>query len=281
MKLRDIIYELRPWHWYKALIVFAGPFFTRGIFSLDLKALFLAFLAFCFIASSVYVINDIKDAEKDRLHPKKKNRPIASGRMSKGFALALASFLFILAVFLASLANLLVLGTVLTYFITMMLYTYWLKKIPVIDALTLGFGFVLRALAGCFATGIKITPWFHVIIFSFAIYLAFCKRLAEVISLGEVAKKHKESLAEYMHIGEIAVAIAGASTLTSYSLYTLLSGKDMLVFSVPFAMAGMLLHLRATFKGLEVHEALAKSRWLLLMLIAWAGIVFASFYLVP
>jgi len=249
--LKDYLREMRPWQWYKAIIVFAGPFFTGKILELNIPKLILTFLSFCFVASSIYVINDIKDAERDRLHPKKKNRPIASGRISRKNALLFATFLLLLSILFSSFVGIMVLGAVLFYFLLFILYTFYLKKLAVVDAFIIATGYLIRALAGCWATSIEITPWFYLVIFTFAVYLAFSKRFTEV-KLAE--KSHKESLEEYTKIVEMGIAISASSTFALYALYSM--QKDSLVYTVPLALLGMMLHLRETAKGKEVHEIL-------------------------
>ena len=178
--LVDYVRSMRIKHWYKALIVLAGPVFSGYLFSLDLLGLLLTFFAFCFIASSIYVLNDVVDKEKDLQHPKKKNRPIASGRISTSRAVFFSAILFAVATVMAAAVNPAVLATVLGYAVLMFAYIFVLKNIAVVDAFVLAVGYVLRAFAGCYATGIRITNRFYLAVFSFAVYLAFCKRLTEI-----------------------------------------------------------------------------------------------------
>ncbi len=263
---------MRIRQWYKALIVFSGPLFSTMLFSAFDK-LILSFFAFGFIASSIYVINDLKDAKKDMLHPKKKFRPIASEKISRANAKLFAGFLFLISVILASLVNTSVLLLVLSYFILMILYTYYLKKRSVIDTFIIATGFLIRAFAGCFAIGIEITPWFYLVIFSFAVYLAFCKRLTEVKLAGS---GHKKNLEVYKHIAEVGIAMSGSVSLSLYAIYAMTKGSAV-VWSVPFAFLGLLLHLRETFAGKEVHEALLNPEVILAGL-AFGVAVFIGLY---
>jgi decaprenyl-phosphate phosphoribosyltransferase len=261
--ISDYIREMRLKQWYKAAIVFSGPLFSGMIFSPAIFKVALCFLAFGLIASSVYVINDLKDAKKDRLHPKKKHRPIASGRISKKSALIFSAVLFTLSMLLAFTVDNFIPAFVLAYFAIMMAYTFYLKSRPVVDAFIIAIGFLIRAFAGCFAIGVNITSWFYLVIFSLAVYLAFCKRVTELILAG---KNHKESLEVYSKIAEVGIAISGALTITLYSIYAMMKGGGM-EWSVPFVFLGLLLHLKETFSGHEVHEALKSPE----MLIAGAG----------
>ena len=270
--MRAYIKEMRIRHWYKAFIVFSGPLFSGTFFALDLAKLGLTFLAFGLVASSVYVINDLKDAGKDRLHPKKKKRPIASGEIGMGSALAFGAALLVSALGLSFLVGNGVPCFVGGYFALMMLYTFWLKRHAIIDAFTLATGFVVRAFAGCFAVGIDVTPFFYMVIFSFAVYLALCKRLTEVRLAGE---NHKKSLEVYKEIAEIGIAISGAITLALYAIYTMNNLK--LVWSFPPAFLVLMLHLRETFKGKEVHESMTNTDVLISGLI-FVGAVLLSLY---
>jgi len=245
------IKEMRIKHWYKALIVFSGPLFSGTLLSLDLGSLFLTFLAFGFVASAVYVVNDIKDAENDKLHPKKCKRPIASGQIGVNSAVLFGGVLLTIALSFALLVGNYVPHFVGGYFALMMMYTFYLKQRAIVDAFTIATGFIIRALAGCFAVGIDVTPFFYLVIFSFAVYLAFCKRLTEVRLAGEA---HKTSLEVYKEIVEVGIAISGSITLALYAIYTM--NKTGLVWSVPLAFLVLMLHLRETFKGNEVHESM-------------------------
>lgn len=269
----DYVREMRIRHWYKALIVFSGPLFSGAMDSVPLAKVVLAFFAFGFAASSVYVINDLNDVEDDRKHPRKRHRPIASGRIPEGRAWAFSGLLLAVSLSLAWLAGSLVLHLVLSYLGLMLVYTYWLKEVAVVDAFVIAAGFVLRALAGCFAAGIRITDWFYLVIFSFAVYLAFCKRIAEI----EVAGRgHKKTLGAYEKLAEVGTAISGAATLSLYAIYTT-ERNGLLLWSVPLAFLAMLLHLRETYQGREVHEALRKPE-MLVTGAAFVVLVFLSMY---
>lgn len=271
--LSDYLKEMRIKHWYKALIVFSGPLFGGALFGPLFWRVVLSFLAFGFMASSIYVINDLKDMESDRLHPKKRNRPVASGRIGKASAAAFSGVLFAVAVYLAVLAGNYVPHLALGYFALMLVYTIYLKNLAVVDAFTIAAGFVARAFAGCFAAGIEITPLFYLVIFAFAVYLAFCKRLTEIKLAG---MEHKNSLGVYEHIADVGTAIAGSISLALYAIYTM--GKSgLLLWSVPLAFLGLLLHLKETFLGREVHESITSPE-ILLTGAAFVVTVFLSLY---
>ncbi|MBR9681467.1 MAG: UbiA prenyltransferase family protein [Candidatus Altiarchaeota archaeon] len=271
--LRDFVRAMRPSNWYKATIVLAGPVFSGRIFELNWLVLMFAFLSFSFVASANYVLNDLKDRENDLHHPKKKNRPIASGKISGKQASWFFIFLLIVGLVFGWMANFIVLQLVGIYFIVNLAYTHYLKRLSIIDAFTIAVGYLLRALAGCYAVGIVVTNWFYLAIFSLAVYLAFCKRLAEIKVSGV---KHKASLEEYEDIIEIAIGISGSISLTLFAIYVANVGGHM-VWSFPLAMMGLLIHLRESVKGYEVHESLRKPE-LILTLIAFMAVILVGLY---
>ena len=264
---------MRLKQWYKASIVFAGPLLAGALLSESLSNIILAFFAFGFIASSVYVLNDLKDRDKDKLHPKKKDRPVASGQISTLSALAFGVLLFTLAIYFGGLAGNGVTNLVLGYFSLMMIYTFCLKKRAIIDAFTIATGFVIRAFAGCFAAGIEITAWFYLGVFFFATYLVFCKRFTE-LQIAGIA--HKENLSQYKDVVEIAIAMSGASTIILYTMYAIERG-GLFSWSVPLAYLGILLHLKETMVGKEVHESLFTPE-LIVTFIGFVVLVFLSVY---
>ncbi len=269
----DFIRAMRPSNWYKAVIVLAGPLFSGKIFELSWTALLFAFASFSFVASANYVWNDLKDKEKDQHHPKKRNRPIASGKIKEREARWFFLLLLLVGMGFGWLANYRVLQLVIVYFFVNLIYTYYLKRIAIIDAFAIAIGYLLRALAGCYAVGIRVTEWFYLSIFSLAVYLAFCKRFAEIRIAGS---NHKTSLRDYESIIEIAISLAGGVSLTLFAIYVMNIGGHM-IWSFPLAMLGLLLHLKESVKGSEVHESLRKPE-LILTVLAFTAIVLVSLY---
>ncbi|HDR53339.1 MAG TPA: hypothetical protein ENN60_01540 [archaeon] len=272
-KLLDYVKAMRVTNWYKSLIVLAGPFFSGRILELDLVSLLLTFVAFSLVASGGYVMNDLKDREKDRYHPKKKRRPIASGRMNMKEAKMLWGVLLVAGFGLAWMASPKVFLIVGAYLLLNLAYTTYLKQLAVVDAFVIALGYPLRAFAGCYATGIQITSWFYLSIFSLAVYLAFCKRLAEIKTSGV---KHKATLAQYEKMIEMAIGLSGSVSLALYAIYTANRG-GMIVWSFPPAMLGLLLHLRESVNGNEVHETLRKPEMAVVFLL-FTVVVLVSLY---
>lgn len=210
---------MRPPEWIKNVFVLAGLVFSRR--ANDPTAIvpsLLAFAAFCLASSAAYVINDIRDREQDRLHPTKKNRPIASGVVSptQGVVLAVALLLGAagLCLFLP-----LAFGVVLIGYLVMNgLYTYWLKRHVIIDVIIIAMGFVLRAVAGGLAIREGTSPWLIVCTFNLCMFLGFGKRQCELSFIGDLkeAVKHRKSLAGYTPdlLNHLTSVTAGIAILT-------------------------------------------------------------------
>lgn len=176
----DALRAFRPHHWVKNLFVFIPLVFTRQWGSLVIwERTTIAFIAFCAIASAGYLVNDILDREKDQLHPTKKQRPIAAGKISpkQGYSLAVA--LFFIALILASALSVYNGLIIVGYALLMFCYSRGLKRLPIIDLLVIGFGFVLRILAGAFSIEAKVSIWVIACTICVAFLLGLGKRIAE------------------------------------------------------------------------------------------------------
>lgn len=245
------IKALRPHQWIKNLFVFAALVFSRKLTDLDLGLLsLLAFGAFSAVASSIYLVNDVADIERDRKHPKKKHRPIASGKVKPKAALGMAAMLFPLGLGTAYWLSVPT-GVVLSiYFVMNLAYSTRLKHVVLLDVFIIALGFLLRVLAGAFAIQVGISPWLLICTLFIALFLAFCKRRHELTSLGEDAGSHRGILAEYsVPFIDKAVSALAAMTVMSYALYTidpsvqLRLGTDALVLTVPLVLFGVFRYL--------------------------------------
>lgn len=234
---------MRPWQWYKNLVVFIPLLFSGNAGN---TAMWLpigaAFLAFCALSSSVYAVNDILDAGRDRLHPRKRLRPIASGRVSVPMAGVLALVL--------SFSGLLVLGAVAPlalllgagYLLLQTLYNGWLKRLVLWDAIAVATGFVVRALAGSAAIDVPSTEWLIVCTFLFALYLALAKRRHEVLLVQDdpVTLGARPILSAYSVVFlEQAMAMSATLLLMAYALYTFFGTSPWMMFTIPFAVYGV------------------------------------------
>jgi len=157
--LTEIIISMRPKQWYKNFVLFAGIIFSLNLFHVYMWiTVFFSFIIFCTVSGSEYIINDIMDKEKDKSHPKKCNRPIASGKLNTSNALIFVAIMLCVAFTGAYLINIQFLGIVLAYFLLIVIYSLFLKHIVLVDVLTISLGFVLRAIAGCLAIKVSVSP---------------------------------------------------------------------------------------------------------------------------
>ena len=268
---------MRPYQWYKNLVIFIGIIFSFSLFSFEMwqRSLF-AFIVFCLISGSVYIINDIKDVEKDRLHPKKKFRPIASGALSPRTAL-LVSILLLSISLSTSLFVDRSLGYIgLLYLCINLLYTFYLKYIALIDVMVVAVGFVLRAIAGCLVINVRVSPWLILCVFLMAFVLAFGKRRHELLT----ASTSRDCLSQYTEkMVDNLLNISVSMLLMSYALYSFYVHAYMMI-TLPFAFYGVFRFVQLVYLenfGGEA-ELLLKDRASLANLVLWTVSVIAILY---
>ncbi len=281
----------RPSQWTKNLVVFAAVIFARKIDEPRyLASAALAFVLFSFLSSAVYIVNDVLDREEDRRHPTKKSRPIASGALPVGLAIAGA---IVLAAASLSLGFRLApaFGTTLAvYFGLNLLYSIRLKEIVGLDVLLISVGFVLRAIGGVEALkgqvdGVLLSPWLLLCTFFLSLLLALCKRRNELVVLGEAAASHRPVLANYsLPFVDSLIVIVASSTILSYSIYTIWPatvekfGTDRLVYTIPFVVYGIFRYMFLVYRknmGGNPSEVLYKDAPILGTLALWIATVFA------
>lgn len=210
---------MRPKQWAKNLLVFAAPVAAGKIFQGNtLLKTFLAFLAFCFISSVGYIVNDIRDLERDRRNPKKSKRPLASGKITTAQALYVLALSALIGVFASSALSFSFQIVLLLYMFATLSYSFGLKHQPVVELMVVALGFVLRAVAGGAATGIPISRWFLVVTSFGSLVIVVAKRLAEAESLADVDVR--PVIREYpLPFLRFVLAVSAAVTLTGYSLW--------------------------------------------------------------
>lgn len=286
---RALVAVLRPRQWTKNLLVFAGLIFGERL--LDPAAVAnaaVAFVVFCLLSGVVYIVNDVRDAQADRLHPIKSRRPIASGDLSPSTALTFGAGLTAAAVAAAFLLSPAFGFVALTYLVLLVLYSVWLKHMVILDALTLSMGFVLRAWGGAVAVGVAMSHWLLLLTLLGALFLALSKRRAELVRLADDARQHRPILAEYSpYLLDQMVGVVTASTLLAYALYTIdpetvaRFGTDRLVWTVPFPLYGIFRYLYLVHKregGGDPSETLVTDRPLLACGALWGASVIAIVY---
>ncbi|HSD27009.1 MAG TPA: decaprenyl-phosphate phosphoribosyltransferase, partial [Vicinamibacteria bacterium] len=243
---RALLVSLRPHQWTKNLVVLAALAFSKHLFDTDAVArAAAAFVVFCALSGAAYLANDLVDAERDRAHPAKRSRPIASGALAPPVARAAAASLFALGLaaswglgpgfFLCALA----------YLALNLAYTFGLKNLVILDVLAIAVGFVLRAVAGAVAIQVVFSEWLIVCTLLLALFLALAKRRHELVTL-EDAAGHRSILAEYSpYLLDQMTAVVTASCLTAYAFYTLAPETvekyrtGRLALTIPFVIYGI------------------------------------------
>ncbi len=245
--IKNYIKLMRPKHYLKNGLILAPLFFSKEINILSKTiSVFFAFLAFSFISSTIYIINDTMDAEKDKQHPKKCKRPIASGKIPKKNAIIFSIFLFILSFTFHYFGNekkLFSISTIylISYFFINLSYSLGLKNRPILDLVLLSAGFLLRVLYGGEITDVPISYWLYLIVITFSFYMGFGKRRGELEIKGD--KNTREVLKKYSYeFLDKKMSIFMALTLVFYSLWTVdkkttdVVGSDLFIWTVPLVI---------------------------------------------
>ncbi len=252
---------MRPHQWVKNLFVFAPLLFSHEMHKEGVALRVVAsFAIFCVLSSGVYLVNDVADREADRVHPKKRKRPIAAGEVSVAAALAGAALLVAggLAWSWFGLGSRHATLVFATYLTIQILYTFWLKRVVIVDVMCIASGFVLRMLAGSTVAWIDGSAWILVCTIFVSLFLALAKRRHEVMSLGTDAASHRAILADYPPaLLDQLIGSATACTLVTYALYTVdertiafhnLTPKPILAATLPFVIFGMFRYLYLVYR---------------------------------
>lgn len=272
---KAILAVLRPAQWLKNLLLFFPAFLGGELLtpSVIMKGL-VPFTAFSLAASSAYVLNDIIDRERDRNHPRKKNRPLPSGQLSVAAATSLCLLLLcgaVVLVFELSATFQLILAA---YVLIAISYSLFLKNIPLVDLFCVSAGFILRLQAGGEAFSVVISDWLFLSVFLLAIFLSTGKRLYEKNSLGDKAVHHRKSLESYPPgFLDGTMYMTGGAVLVTYTLYVI--AHNMLVYSVPLCCFGLLRYILRVKSGLggDPTESLLKDVPLFMVGVLWALMV--------
>ncbi len=220
-QIKSLVKIARPIHWVKNFSVFAALIFSGLLYDKQsFINVFWTFSVFSFAASATYIFNDIFDAKRDRLHPIKKYRPIASGKLPVVLAILECSFLALLSLLIANSISGALFFLTLTYLVLQILYSSFLKNLPIIDIIIIAAGFVIRVYAGAFAINAHLSVWFLLCVISVALFLAAGKRRAELGILGSDGKT-RQSLAKYsIELLNSYVTMFGNAAWMSWALFT-------------------------------------------------------------
>ena len=287
--LKHLIKAMRVRQWTKNSFVFFALVFDQQLF---LREPFLrtleGFFLFCLISSSVYLLNDIADIEADRKHPEKKHRPLASGKLPVSAAMIAAIVLAIIALVVGFIIEPYFSAIVAAYFIINLLYSRWLKHIPVLDVLIISSGFVLRVAAGVMLITVeRFSPWLYMITVLFSLYIGFGKRRAEMTLLEKGAGSHRKVLDGYtIPLLDQYITIVSGMTIVAYALYTFsavnLPENHTMMLTIPFVVYGIFRYLQLIQTGNAAgapDEVALKDRPLQITVLLWGLAVIAVFYL--
>lgn len=248
----------------------------------------MAFAIFCLLSGAVYLVNDLVDVEQDRRHPVKRDRPLASGNLSRSVAIAAA-----LVMVVVGLAGAFSIGTrfgvaSVVYFVTMTAYSLALKNVVILDVLIVAMGFVLRAVAGALAIDVAFSNWLLVCTLLLALFLALAKRRHELTLLAGEAAEHRRILGEYSpYLLDQMIAVVTASTLVSYAFYTLADetvdrfGTDRLIWTLPLVVYGIFRYLYLVHRkeeGGNPTKVLLNDKPILVTVALWAATIVTLIY---
>ena len=271
---------MRPHQWVKNTFVLTGLLFGHAWHDpvLVSKAI-IAFVSFCLISSTIYIINDIVDIEQDRHHPSKRKRPLPSGKLKISTAAIFAVVLGATALVIASFASSTAVIILLIYAVMNVAYSLKLKHVVILDVFIIATGFMLRILAGTLGLGIPPSQWLLLCGLMVTLFLGFSKRRAEIIALSDDKSAHRKVLELYSPVLlDKLIVITAAGLIMSYSLYTMnpetirIHGTPNLIYTVPFVIYGVfryiyLLHHQSS--GGDPSKDLVRDPHMLIVLSAW------------
>lgn len=302
--------SVRPRQWIKNLAVFAAIIFTGQLFNLELFLLTTKiFIVFCLLASTAYLVNDLVDYPQDRLHPIKRNRPIASGKLDKKIAIFLAIIMGLTALEFSFLTSYALFFIALVFLGLQLSYTFFFKKIPQVDILVIAAAYILRVYAGELTTGYHLSIWLMLTVVNLSLFLATGKRRAELTLLtggkiGQITPPTRTTLLHYrQELLNIYTGIFAASTFLTYGFYTFTEGapairkgpifqffsqyapawveRKWLMITIPFVLYGIMRYLQLIYEkgqGESPERVLLSDRSLLLAVFSWATLVILVIY---
>ncbi|MCL4254747.1 MAG: decaprenyl-phosphate phosphoribosyltransferase [Anaerolineae bacterium] len=290
--LLGLLRTMRPKQWTKNLLfVFPAIVFDGKLFEMQpFLRVFGAFALFCLMASTVYIINDLVDLENDRQHPKKKNRPLPSGKLPIPLAVGAAIVFPIITLGAALLFSQPLALILATYFVMQLAYSFWLKHVAIVDVLVVTAGFILRVIAGVVVIEVQnFSPWLYAVTGLLALFLAVGKRRQELITLGENAVNTRPIYEEYnLPLIDDMLRVVTTSTFITYMLYTIEAqtrlGSDLMLATVPFVLYGLfrylyLIHVRG--EGSAPDEVLLKDRALQIDIVLFVIANIIIIYVLP
>jgi 4-hydroxybenzoate polyprenyltransferase len=287
LRLPAVIRAMRPLQWTKNALVFAAVVFANRAGDLDsvIRSIGAA-LVFCAVSSAIYLINDVRDIEQDRLHPKKRFRPIAAGELTPRRATVFASLMLAVGLICAVAIQPAFAIVILGYIALMIAYSYGLKQLVVIDVFAISAGFVLRAAGGAIAISVPISPWLYLCTMLGALFIGFGKRRNELATLEHMAGRHRANLDAYtLPLLDQIIAIVSSATVMTYSLYTFdasaVPDNHAMMLTIPFVLYALFRYLYLIYRrqlGGSPEVILVTDKPLLLCIVGWAITSFIILY---
>lgn len=274
-ELKYIIKLLRPKQWIKNFFVFGAILFSNNFWNLKIvKNNIITFIAFCFISSTVYILNDIVDVERDKKHPEKCKRPIASGKVSVNKAKIIGAIMALTSFYIAINLNIYIAIIIGLYLINNLFYSFKFKNIIIVDVLSISIGFILRVIAGGVATKVETSNWIILCTLFLSLFLGFGKRKNEIVILGKDAYDHRENLSKYTErLLDQLINIVLTCTIVFYSIYCVLGSPfNNFVWTTIFVVFGILRYYYLMYskgEGGSPTELVLKDKQLIYCIALW------------
>lgn len=291
MKLFKFLRLIRVHQWIKNVFVFVPLLFSLHLFNKEFfLTTLLAFFVFCLASSAIYVINDLVDIEADRAHPRKKNRPLPSGAISKTTAIITASLLLVVVFWLMMYFNTEFIMLLLAFIVLNVLYSFWLKNIVLLDIFSIAAGFSIRVLAGAFAIQVIISSWLLLTTMFISLFLGVMKRRSELMLVSEKINQNqiaeekgtnsRKVLSQYsLNFADQLATVAATGVIVCYALYTVaprtvsIFHTERLIYTTPFVVFGLFRFMYLEYisgKGENTTRTLATDIPMILNVLAYA-----------
>lgn len=288
--MKDIIHLIRPKDWAKNLFLFVPLFFAGRLFEMEtIIKLFWGFLCFSAIASSVYIINDYRDVEFDKLHPEKSKRPLASGKVSKNTAIIFALVLIIAGFTGAWFVGDKFMFVLAIYFLLNLAYSFGLKNLPIADIVIIAIGFVLRVKAGAVIAKVGLTEWLTMMVFLLALFMALAKRRDDVILKNESGMEMRKAVKGYnLQFINMGISLVSSIIIVAYIMYSMSPevqeriGTYRIYYTALFVIMGLFRYLQLIYVNEQAQsptKILYKDRFIQVCLILWVVCFYVILYI--
>jgi decaprenyl-phosphate phosphoribosyltransferase len=285
--MRPIVKLIRPKHWIKNLFLLIPVFFAGSLFQIErIEILGLGIIAFCLVASAVYIINDLKDIEVDRIHPLKKERPLASGAVSKSKATVLLVVLILIGLSLSYWLNPIFFYLICIYLVLNVTYSFGLKNISIVDLFIVSLGFLIRIYSGGILAGVEVSHWLAIMILLLSLFLVLAKRRDDIVLQAKSQAVIRKTSSSYnLEFINACLTIFAAVIVVSYIMYTVSPevvdrfNSPYLFATTPFVIAGIMRYLQITIVEMNSGSPtsiLVKDKFILTTIILWI----IAFYLI-